>query len=318
MSASSEAGALRHTGALFGRVSRNSEHVIVPINNSALAKDSAKPAFYCVHSASGVAGTDFLDLACRLEPAVRFYGLQAPPKHITDANFGSSVQQIAEHYANSVAAFQPTGPLVVGGYCLGAIIALEIAEKLRARGRTVGPLVVIDGVPENTGQPRRRWAARYWLDLARNLPGWIVHGDLMRSRTLRSLAWSLSNNFNAIAKRFMGLRRGEKLGGGYSIEGIMDLSLYPPAHRSFIDRLFNAFFTYAPITYSGNIIVYEATITPLLYLPRVGQTWREFAPQSEVVGIVGTHIGMMREPYVDALATDLRTRITEFFSSTCG
>ena len=82
----------------------------------------------------------------------------------------------------------------------------------------------------------------------------------------------------------------------------------------FIDRLF------APCSsmcrgYSGKVVVYEAKITPLLYLPQIGRTWRNFAPQSEVVDIVATHIGMMREPYVDALADDMRARITEFFSA---
>jgi len=42
--------------------------------------------------------------------------------------------------------------------------------------------------------------------------------------------------------------------------------------------------------------------------------WSQFAPQSEIIRIVGTHISMMREPYVDALAIDLRRRIVEFFS----
>jgi thioesterase domain-containing protein len=94
----------------------------------------------------------------------------------------------------------------------------------------------------------------------------------------------------------------------------MDLSIYQPAHKLFINRLFNALFAYVPKEYSGDVVVYEAKITPLLYLPLIGQTWRKFAPQSEIVGIVGTHISMMREPYVDALANDLRRRIVEFFS----
>jgi hypothetical protein len=159
-----------------------------------------------------------------------------------------------------------------------------------------------------------RWTRRNWLDLARNLRGWLVHGDLMRNRTLRSLIWSLTNNAYAIAKAAIGLKRGEKLGGGYSLEGMMDLSPYQPPHRLFIDRLFSSLFAYVPKAYSETVVVYEAKVTPLLYLPQIGRMWREFAPQSEVVDIVGTHVGMMREPYVDALANDMRRRIAEFFS----
>ena len=315
MTMSSGVGVMQNNNALFGRTSRNSERVILPINDCALRQDVQSPAFYCVHSASGVAGTDFLALARRLEPSIRFYGIQAPPKQMLDSSFGSTVESLAAYYADALVKFQPQGPFVLGGYCVGAIIALAMAKNLRARGRDVGPLLVIDGVPENTGVALPRWAPRNWLDQLRNLRGWLVHGDLMRNRTLRSLVWSLTNNAYALGKRAIGLRRGERIGGGYSIEGIMDLSPYQPTHRLFIDRLFGAMFQYVPGDYAGKVVVYEAKITPLLYLPQIGRTWRNFAPQSEVVHIVATHIGMMREPYVDALADDMRARITEFFSA---
>jgi thioesterase domain-containing protein len=61
--------------------------------------------------------------------------------------------------------------------------------------------------------------------------------------------------------------------------------------------------------------VYEATVKPLLYLPQVAHTWQEFASQAEVVEIVGTHISMMHEPYVESLANDMRKRINAFFSA---
>jgi hypothetical protein len=190
--------------------------VILPINDSALSTDAQTPAFYCVHSASGVAGTDFLALAQRLEPSIRFYGIQAPSNQMLDTKFGSSVESIAEHYADALVKFQPTGPFVLGGYCLGAIIAIAIAQNLRARGREVGPLFAIDGGPEHAGAALPHWSPRYWLDLIRNLRGWIVHGDLMRNRTLGSLVWSLKNNAVAIGRAAIGLKRGETWGGGYS------------------------------------------------------------------------------------------------------
>lgn len=306
---------VRNTHALFAHASRNSRRAIVPINDCALDPVAPRPAFYCVHSASGVAGTDFLDLARRLEPTIRFYGIQAPPKQMPDIEFGNSVDSIADYYADALDRFQSTGPLLIGGYCVGAVIALAMVDKLRARGREVGPLLVIDGVPENAGAAISRWQARYWIELARNVRGWFNHGDLMRSGTLRSLLWSIANNAAAIGKGAMGLKRGQKLGGGYAIEGIMDVSRYPPDHKSFVNRLFRSLFAYTPKSYSGNVVVYEATVKPLLYLPQIGHMWRKFARQAEVVEIVGTHISMMHEPYVESLANDMRRRIDAFFSA---
>ena len=305
----------RNTHALFAHASRNSSRAIVPINDCALDPVAPRPAFYCVHSASGVAGTDFLDLARRLEPTIRFFGIQAPPKQMPDTEFGNSVDSIADYYADALDRFQPTGPLLIGGYCVGAVIALAMVDKLRVRGREVGPLLVIDGVPENAGAAISRWQARYWIELARNVRGWFNHGDLMRSGTLRSLLWSIANNASAIGKGAIGLKRGQRLGGGYAIEGIMDVSRYPPDHKSFVNRLFRSLFAYTPKSYSGNVVVYEATVKPLLYLPQIGHMWREFARQAEVVEIVGTHISMMHEPYVESLANDMRKRIDAFFST---
>src|ERR1700679_2862599 len=70
----------RNTHALFAHVSRNSTRAIVPINDCALESVAPRPAFYCVHSASGVAEPYFLDWPQRLEPPIRFYAIQAPPK----------------------------------------------------------------------------------------------------------------------------------------------------------------------------------------------------------------------------------------------
>src|SRR3984957_21158033 len=92
MSLGQDRSAATNTLALFAMTSRNAERAILPLNNCALDSDLQLPAFYCVHSASGVAGTDFLDLAARLDPSIRFYGIQAPPKMMPDLEFGNSLE----------------------------------------------------------------------------------------------------------------------------------------------------------------------------------------------------------------------------------
>jgi thioesterase domain-containing protein len=314
MRASSGANLTSSTRTLFARAVRGSERVILPINDSALRADSPIPAFYCVHSITGAAGIDFLNLAQRLDRTVGFYGIQAPPKLMQESEFGASIEALADHYARAVVKFQPDGRLVLGGYCVGAVIALEMAKLLRAQGREVGPILAIDGAPENVGIMLSRWRPRYWLEMAANLPRWIQHADLMRSRSLHSLLRSLSKHAVAIGKGAMGLRQGEKLGGGFAIDRMMDLSLYPPDQRLFMNRLYAAMFAYLPGPYAGEVIVYEAKVTPLLSLPQIGRIWRKFAPQAEIVRVVGTHIGMMHEPYVDALAEDICERVTKFLA----
>jgi hypothetical protein len=136
----------------------------------------------------------------------------------------------------------------------------------------------------------------------------------MRSRSIHALLWSLSKHAMAIGKGVLGMSRTQRLGGGYALDRVMDLSLYPPAQRSFINRLYAAIFTYFAEDYAGEVILYEASVAPLLYQPQLGRIWRKVASRSEIVGITGTHIGIMHEPYVAALADDMRTRVTKFFA----
>jgi thioesterase domain-containing protein len=81
----------------------------------------------------------------------------------------------------------------------------------------------------------------------------------------------------------------------------------------FVNRLFEALFAYKPKSYADEVVVYEAGVKPLLSSPQIGRMWQSFAPKAEVIEIVGTHISMMHDPYVDALADDIRKRAAAFF-----
>jgi thioesterase domain-containing protein len=76
--------------------------------------------------------------------------------------------------------------------------------------------------------------------------------------------------------------------------------------------LFAALFKYSPLSYPGKVVLYEAKTTPLLYLPQLSRAWKKIAPDSEIVSVVGTHIGMMHAPYVDSLAERIRASIVDF------
>jgi thioesterase domain-containing protein len=307
-------GLSRNTSPLFARASPNSERAIVPINECALSDGAPQPAIFCVHSVSGVAGSDFLHLARRLDPHVRFYGIQAPPGRLKDASFGKSIPELALYYADVLDEYEPSGPLILAGYCVGAVIALEMARVLRARGRELGPLVAIDGAPENSRNVIPPRSPRYWSQLAGNVPKWLRDGDLARSRSFKSLMSSISKNAMAIGRRLLGYRRGERSPGIFALDGQMDLSIFPPEQQRFINRLYAALFSYFPSPFPWKVIVYEAQTTPLLYLPQVGAVWRGLAPHTEILEVPGTHIGIMQEPYVGLMVDDLRARIVDYYA----
>lgn len=110
----------------------------------------------------------------------------------------------------------------------------------------------------------------------------------------------------------MGRHRSQKMSGGYAIDIDMSLSHFPPPQRLFINRLFSACFEYFPEMYPGEVVVYEANTKPLFHLPQLESRWRGIAPRLNVVGISGTHLGMMREPCVDEIAKDMGKRFANY------
>ncbi|MBV9117236.1 MAG: hypothetical protein JOY63_07715 [Acetobacteraceae bacterium] len=266
------------------------------------------PAFYCVHSLSGAGGMDFYDLAKRL-PSLRFFGIQAPPKKIADAAFGRSVEAMADYYASALVKHQPNGPFLLGGWSAGAIIGLEIAQNLRARGRDVALFVAIDGAPENVPARHRPWHPVYLLELIGNLPGWLVRGNPVRTEGLRSLVKRTRKKAFALAKNGLRVQADHATANDDAVEGFMDLSRYPDDQKSFMKRLYTALLEYTPKTYFGDVLVYEARVRPLFKLPQVGRVWRAIAPRANVVRVEGTHLSILREEDVSGLAEDLRIRV---------
>jgi oxalate---CoA ligase len=101
----------------------------------------------------------FAVLARRLGPDQPSYGLRA--RGIDDeASMQSSLVEMATDYVADVRRVQPHGPYVLGGFCLGGPIALEMASQLRASGEEVEMLFLLDP------RFRRPRGLRYTLWLA--------------------------------------------------------------------------------------------------------------------------------------------------------
>jgi thioesterase domain-containing protein len=123
--------------AEVGDIVVRGEGALVPIT-----KGGDRTPFFLVHGADGdVLG--FPALARRLRAGRPFYGLQArlgEDGELLDA----SVEEMAAAYLAEIEAAQPGAPYLLGGFCAGAPIAIEMARLLLDRGRPVEPLVLID------------------------------------------------------------------------------------------------------------------------------------------------------------------------------
>ena len=102
----------------------------------------SKPPLFFVHAYGG--GVFFYrELSDHLGQDRPFYGLQAIGLDGRKAPL-RRVEDMAARYIREMKTVQPKGPYYIGGRCLGAYIALEIANQLHASGEKVGMLAVLD------------------------------------------------------------------------------------------------------------------------------------------------------------------------------
>lgn len=291
--------------ALFARVTRRSDSVILPLNPSAADPEAQGPALFCIHSIVGAGVTDFLALARRLAGSVRVFGVQAPPQRMKEPSFGASVTALADSYASAVAAAHPGGPIVVAGWSAGAAIALAVAHALRARGREVALVVAIDGAPEIPSADLHPWDPRYWIVMGGNLPKWFAACRATEKGFPASAFRRWSRSHLTRLQQVLARRTTEV---APKLERSVSLDRFPPEQRQFMARLYDAIMCYVPDPWDGPVVLYEArALNPTQYLQR----WRSVAPQAELAPLDATHVTILHEPQVAKLARDLHRRIAE-------
>ncbi len=73
------------------------------------------------------------------------------PHGLDGAALPDSIEEMAAARLRDLRAVQPAGPYLLGGHCNGGLVALELANQLRAEGEEVALLVLVDTPSYNAG-----------------------------------------------------------------------------------------------------------------------------------------------------------------------
>ena len=112
------------------------------------------PFFYLHGDLSG-GGFYSLKLSRALGPDQPFYVL--PPQDIRLLPDAPSIEKMAAAHLAALRAVRPKGPYVIGGFCIGGLVAYELAQQIAAGGEPVEMLLIIDAAPEDKGLRGLRW-----------------------------------------------------------------------------------------------------------------------------------------------------------------
>jgi thioesterase domain-containing protein len=248
-----------------------------------------RPIFFCVHSLSGFAGGDFVPLAGELMATVRLVGVQAPRGVMKTAPTSGFLAELAEQYVQAILKFQPEGGIILGGWSLGSVLALEMARQLKQRGREVQLLVAIDRGPSISISK----LVRYRL-IAAQLPRAIVLKELQPIVNYILGRWRGSENLCHPADRLL-----------------ENISHFEDYHQTFVRWLYDASRQYRVMgQYKGPVLVFQAK-QPALRSRPVKEIWKRVAPGPglTIAVVPGGHGTMMQPPNVEVLARHLIEKI---------
>jgi thioesterase domain-containing protein/acyl carrier protein len=240
--------------------------------------------FFCVHGAGGNV-LNFRELSRHLGTAQAFYGLQAqgvdgarPPL--------ASIEEMAALYQPEIERVQPAGPILLGGYSGGGVVALELARRLQAAGRWVPRVILFDTFCPGIEARRPSFSTRLARALSEGAEGLSRRATRKLSRHLGELSVELKLRFFASQDAPLPLElRDERL----------TRSFHESAER------------YRPIRYEGDVTLFRAREVAEVYQhagPRLG--WDAYLPRLEIHEIPGDHNSLVLEPNVQLLTAILR------------
>jgi len=107
-------------------------------------RSGRKLPFICVHPAGGSI-SNYLNLAQHLDPDQPLYALQASGMD-EDELPHETIEAMAADYLSAIYEAGIEGPYLLSGWSMGGVVAFEMARQLRAEGKEVAGLSLIDSI----------------------------------------------------------------------------------------------------------------------------------------------------------------------------
>jgi len=273
---------------------RNPQEILV-----LLQPHGSRPPFFMVHPPGGIV-VCYQPLARHLGREQPFYGIRSRGLH-GEQDLPTRLEDMAAEYVAGIRRVQPAGPYHLGGWSMGGIVALEMAQQILAQGQQVGLLAFLDTTipagPANGSYAEEsiRSGQEYGLDLTLD--------ELRQLSPDEQLPYLWQH--------------AQKLG---VIEMDTPLSLV----RQVLDDLKRLFHLhvqlasdYAVRPYPGRITLFRPTDAPVAVPTSPDRGWTRLAAV-DVHFVPGQHHSMVKEPHVQGLAEQLRTSLRQADASGAG
>jgi len=266
----------------------------------ALNRQGSRRPFFWVH---GEASDAYLPRYLGADQPL--YGIRHQSEDGQPARY-RTVEEIASHYLEEIRSVQPQGPYILGGYCFGGLVTMEMAKQLRAQGESVDLLVLInppfDPVPGLGNNPQDIGSGTLWLGLRRNLYalgslspheklGYVLKRVRGKIAEAVSFAWAPTKRF---AQRFI-WEMCERIGAALPVfvRSPYILNIYQEAIRK-----------YRPQPYQGRVLLFVTNDDLLNFELKWFNRDESMVTMFEAPG---DHRSILQEPDVQFWATRLKS-----------
>jgi amino acid adenylation domain-containing protein len=267
-----------------------------PSSLTPIQPGGSHPPFFCISNLAGNL-VYYGSLAHYLGQEQPVYALD--PVHCSNlwrrqigfSEVKNRIRDTAALYVREIRTLQPKGPYYLGGFCLGATVAFEVAQQLHAQGEKVALLALFEpssghlAIPQST----RKKAGHHWQQIVRLGP--------------RSKLVYLQERWSGIAER--------TAQAAYRVVPGLGSLLPHPLRRAWSfhveeekDRQGGR--RYRPQIYPGQAALFWSTERPRELYQEVIEAWTGLvAGGIELHDVPGNHLSMVAEPHIRVLADKL-------------
>ena len=248
-----------------------------------LRRQGSRPPLFLVSGVGGDAIT-FRHLVQYIDPEQPIYGV-----NISANAFNATMDEVVSHYMDEICRIFPAGPFLLGGFSSGGVIAFEIARQLRARHHEVGFLSMLDTVcPTYFRSKLPFWNFSAVGNFVANLPFWFYY------------------RWVAAQEKIPKIRRFFKdiivPGTGTNSESIS-------VPHNVVQESIRWLRDYAIKPYDGRIVFYRARARLLMVVSGLDKEWEKYSKELDVYTIPGSHLDILKEPYVRVLAEKINVEL---------
>ena len=197
----------------------------------------------------------------------------------------------------------PGTPVLLCGHSFGAIVAFENAHQLKAAGRPLGLLAIID-MPLNAGQ--RRWW-QHVRDVLVNLPAWIRYDAFETDWT--TFAVRSRGKFAVLWRQMCAATRRERATSGTRLSAYFGKREVPIEMKERLTARLDALSRYRLRPLAGTIVLFRAHAQALFGRSDRHLGWERFAAAVDVCDVPGHHDSCAAEPHVRRMAELLSARL---------